>query len=70
MFKVSMLGQLHFTKQMYDCSGALPKPVAPVKRTTYPGGYSYKDVEKSCKRPFPKLKRDRKFRFIISLVFD
>jgi len=62
MYKVSMVGQNPYKSSMYDCSGAPPSPTPPLgKATTYPGGYSEKDIQKSCLfglGPFPKLAAD------------
>src|ERR1700761_4808089 len=60
MYKVSMVGQQPYLKNMVDCSGALPPPTPAFgKATTYPGGYSVKQIQQSCPKPFPKLATDK-----------
>lgn len=60
MAKLAVTGQ--DTYNLVDCSEAVPVPQPAVKKaTTFPAGTGPKDVQQSCKKPFPSLKTDRKW---------
>ncbi|KLO11720.1 manganese peroxidase 1 [Schizopora paradoxa] len=57
MAKLAVTGQ--DTYDFVDCSEAVPIPQPAVnKATTFPAGTGPKDVQQSCKKPFPALKTD------------
>jgi len=58
MLKLSLLGQ--DKKKMIDCSEVIPqaKPLAP--KPFFPANLTIKDLEQTCKKPFPKLQSNPK----------
>ncbi|KLO11717.1 manganese peroxidase 2 [Schizopora paradoxa] len=57
MAKLAVLG--HDTRNLIDCSEAVPEPVPAVKKpATFPAGTSRALVQQSCPLPFPALKVD------------
>lgn len=67
MEKMAVIGQN--TRELIDCSEAVPQPLPAVKKpATFPAGKSAKDVERSCfSSPFPTLSADRTY-FLSNLL--
>ncbi|KAJ6576878.1 manganese peroxidase [Mycena vulgaris] len=61
MAKMAILG--HNRKNLIDCSDVVPAtvetPVKPARRVPFPATKSAKDLQLSCKQPFPSLTTDR-----------